>query len=104
MKNAIFILSFLALSLFSFAADEKPAKASFAHHWGEVHITPSADDYFYVQGTDYDKPEPYEYRLPFIGFDLGGEYGYRPVEVFGISPVLVSVCRATITAEPPTRC
>ncbi len=85
MKNAIFILSFLALSLFSFAAKEKPAAGSFAHHCGEFHITPSADYYIYSKGKNYEAPEPYEFQMPFIGFDLGGQYMYRPVEVFAVS-------------------
>ena len=27
----------------------------------------------------------YDYKLPFLGFDLGGQYMYRPVELFGVS-------------------
>ena len=58
MRNSIFILSLLALSLSSFAAKEKPAAGSFAHHCGEFHLTPSADYFIYSKGKNYEKPEP----------------------------------------------
>lgn len=91
MKKVFFIINFLALSLVVFSktpalsiAKEAP-KGGFAHHFGEFHITPSADYFFFVQGKENQVNEPYEFKLPFIGFDMGVEYGYRPVEVFGVS-------------------
>jgi len=93
MKNPFLTLSFLAVSIVCFGGNNNPllpakkdaAAGAFAHHFGEVHITPSADYFFFRQGKLMQVDEPYEFKLPFIGFDLGGEYGYRPVEVFGVS-------------------
>ncbi len=93
MRNPFITLSFVLLSLVCFGnknaalslAKEPPAKGTFAHHFGEFHVTPSADYFFYVPGKTYEDPEPYEFQMPFIGFDMGGEYGYRPCELFAVS-------------------
>ncbi len=80
MKNPFLTLAFLALSSICFASTNNPlfpakkdaAAGTFAHHCGEFHITPSADYYFYAKGKNYEMPDPYQYRVPFIGFDIGG--------------------------------
>lgn len=61
------------------------SKDGFWHHSGEITITPSADYFIYAKGKDFEASEPYEFQLPFIGFNISGQYIYRPVEVFGIS-------------------
>lgn len=95
MKTPVLLASLLAFSLTGFAggytpnpfAKEKAKKesAGFWHHTGEFQLAPSADYMLYRKGTDYEASEPYEFRMPFIGFDIGGQYMYRPVEVFAIS-------------------
>lgn len=95
MKTPVLLASLLALCLTGFAggytpnpfAKEKEKKdgAGFWHHTGEFHLAPSADYFISAKGTDYKIDKPYEFQLPFIGFDIGGQYMYRPVEVFAIS-------------------
>jgi|ERR1043165_9210902 hypothetical protein len=96
MKNHLLALVCLFISTSTFAGSNSPFavvkdnkdnkdKTGFWHHCGEFHLTPSADYYIYRKGTVYEAPEPYQYQMPFIGFDMGGQYMYRPVEVFAIS-------------------
>ncbi|HLP49594.1 MAG TPA: outer membrane beta-barrel protein [Chitinophagales bacterium] len=84
---AVFTSSFAGVKPLFRTADEKDkkAEAGFWHHTGEFHIAPSADYYIYGKGKLFENPEPYEFQMPFIGFDIGGQYMYRPVEVFAIS-------------------
>jgi hypothetical protein len=89
---------FLTVALISFGfiihaqttiTNAGPAKASsgatFWHHSGEITIAPSADYFIYAKGTSTSEAKPYEYKLPFIGYNINGQYLYRPVEVFAIS-------------------
>ncbi|MBP6732394.1 MAG: outer membrane beta-barrel protein [Chitinophagales bacterium] len=69
----------------STAVKANKSKDGFWHHSGEIAITPSADYFIYGKGKDFEKSEPYEFQLPFIGFNISGQYMYRPVEVFAVS-------------------
>ena len=88
MKNFFLLIAFVLVSTLGFSKEgekTKETKNTFAHHSGEFHITPSADYMLYQKGTDYKASAPYEFRMPFIGFDLGAQYMYRPCELFGVS-------------------
>lgn len=93
MKTTLLTVALACLGLLSKAqtttTNTGPAKASsggtFWHHSGEITVTPSTDYFIYAKGKDYEAAKPYEYSVPFIGFNISGQYMYRPVEVFAIS-------------------
>lgn len=95
MKTPTLVASLLALSITCIAGNftskpipeekNKKESAGFWHHTGEFHLAPSADYYIYKQGSFLQNPKPYEFHLPLLGFDIGGQYMYRPAEVFAIS-------------------
>lgn len=89
MKKQFYLISLLMLSavLFTFAEDKKDKKDfGFAKHNAEIQVTPHADYLLYAKGKDAPAPdEPYQNRYPFIGFNFGAQYLYRPIELLAIS-------------------
>ncbi len=96
MKIPLTLMMVLAIITSSYAGGYNPFKlpgkdsekkeaGKFWQHTGEFHVTPSADYFIYKKGSDYQLSDPYEFTAPFIGFDIGGQYMYRPVEVFAVS-------------------
>ncbi|MCW5908450.1 MAG: hypothetical protein KIS94_11365 [Chitinophagales bacterium] len=88
MRKHIYLVLFflMALSVSGFAEKEKAKDFGFAKHNAEVQVTPHADYLIYAKGKDVGAPDaPYENRYPFIGFNFGARYMFRPIELLAVS-------------------
>ncbi len=94
MKNILLPLVLLT-ALVSSGQDTKTAetkdsksekgKRKFHVHSFEFTMAPSADYFIYSKGKISNISEPYDNRMPFVGFNIGGQYIFRPIHVISVS-------------------
>lgn len=94
MKNILLPLVLLT-ALVSSGQDTKTAetkdsksekgKRKFHVHSFEFTMAPSADYFIYSKGKISHNPDPYEDLMPFVGFNIGGQYIFRPIHLISVS-------------------
>lgn len=95
MKKILLPLLMIAF-VFANAQDTKTAdskneksekgKRKFHVHSFEFTMAPSTDYFIYSKGKINNiSSEPYDNRMPFVGFNIGGQYIFRPLHVVSVS-------------------
>lgn len=88
MKKHICLSLIFSIACFTplFAQTQSAKDFGFAKHIAEIQVTPHADYLIYAKGKDVGMPDaPYEFRYPFIGFNFGARYMFRPIELLAVS-------------------